>query len=61
MSLAGKFADDYSSNPNNGLTTVQLLSLSNSGSDVSFDASKAVVKRTKLQKQLSNELSWSIY
>ena len=53
MNLAGKFADDYLSNPNNGLTTVQLLSLRGSDGDVSFDASKAVVKRSMLEHLLS--------
>ncbi len=53
MSMAGKFADDYLSNPETGLTTVQLLSLRGSDGDVSFDASKAVVKRSMLEHLLS--------
>ena len=53
MGLARNFADDYLSNPDNGLTTVQLLSLSNSDGDVSFDASKSVVKRSMLEHLLS--------
>lgn len=53
MDLAEKFADDYLSNPDTGLTTVQLLSLKDSGGDVSFDASKSVVKRSMLEHLLS--------
>ena len=53
ISLATKFADDYLSNPDNGLTTVQLLSLRSSDGDVSFDASKAVVKRSMLEHLLA--------
>jgi hypothetical protein len=49
MSMAGGFADDYLSNPENGLTTVQLLSLRNSDGDVHFNASKSVVKRSTLE------------
>jgi|SRR3989344_1848118 len=53
MDMAGKFADDYLSNPDTGLTTVRLLSLRDddvlSGGDVSFDASKSVVKRSMLE------------
>ena len=45
IGLAGKFADDYLSNPETDLTTVQLLSLRGPDGDVSFDASKSVVKR----------------
>lgn len=52
MSLAEKFADDYLSNPDTGLTTVQLLSLNGSDVAVSFDASKAVVKRSTLDHLL---------
>ncbi len=52
MSMAGKFADDYLSNPNNGLTTVQLLSLRSSNGDVPFDVSKSVVKRSMLEHLL---------
>ena len=48
MSIAREFADDYLSNPDNGFTTVQLLSL-RGGEDVSFDASKSVVKRSMLE------------
>ena len=53
MSMAEKFADDYLSNPDNGLTTVQLLSLSDSDRAVSFDASKTVVKRSMLEHLLA--------
>ncbi len=53
MAMAGKFADDYLSNPDNGLTTVQLLSLRNSDGAVSFDASKSVVKRSMLEHLLA--------
>src|SRR3989344_479197 len=53
MSMAGKFADDYLSNPDNGLTTVQLLSLRNSDGNVPFDASKSVVKRSMLEHLLA--------
>lgn len=53
MGLAGKFADDYLSNPDNGVTTVQLLSLRNSEGDVPFEASKSVVKRSMLEHLLT--------
>ena len=53
MDLARKFADDYLSNPDNGLTTVQLLSLRNPDGDVPFEASKSVVKRSMLEHLLS--------
>ncbi len=53
MGLAGKFADDYLSNPETGLTTVQLLSLRGPDGDVSFDASKSVVKRSMLEHLLA--------
>ena len=53
MGLAGKFADDYLSNPETGLTTVQLLSLRGSDGNVSFDASKSVVKRSMWEHLLS--------
>ncbi|MBI2564601.1 hypothetical protein HYV79_01275 [Candidatus Woesearchaeota archaeon] len=46
MSMAGKFADDYLSNPDSGFTTVQLLSLRSPDEDISFDVSKSVVKRS---------------
>ncbi len=46
MNLARKFADDHLSNPDSGFTTVQLLSLSGSDGDVSFDASRSVVKKS---------------
>ena len=49
MHLAGKYADDYLSNPRNGLTTVQLLSLQGPDGAVSFDTSQAVVKRSMLE------------
>ena len=49
MVLAEKFADNSLSNPETGLTTVQLLSLRGVDGDVSFDASKAVVKRSELE------------
>jgi len=53
MGLARKFADDYLSNPDNGLTTVRLLSLRNSEGNVSFDASKSVVERSMLEHLLA--------
>ena len=53
MSMAGKLADDYLSNPDTGLTTVQLLSLSSSEGAVSFDASQSVVKRSMLEHLLA--------
>ena len=49
MDLARKFADDHLSNPDSGFTTVQLLSLRGSDGDVSFDASKAVVKKSWIE------------
>ena len=49
MDLATKFADDYLSNPDTSLTTVQLLSLRCSDGYVPFDASKSVVKRSMLE------------
>ncbi|MDD3175350.1 MAG: hypothetical protein PHU51_02640 [Candidatus Nanoarchaeia archaeon] len=53
MGLAKNFADDYLSNPDNGFTTVQLLSLRGSEGNVSFDASKSVVKRSMLEHLLA--------
>ena len=53
MNLARKFADDYLSNPDKCLTTVQLLSLDGPKGAVSFDASKAVVKRSMLEHLLA--------
>lgn len=53
MSMAREFANDYLSNPDNGLTTVQLLSLRSLDGDVSFDASKSVVKRSMLEHLLA--------
>ena len=44
--MAGEFADDYLSNPDSGLTTVQLLSLSSSEGDVDFDPSESIVERS---------------
>ena len=59
MGLAGKFADDYLSNPDNGLTTVQLLSLQDSnGAVVSFDASKSVVQSNMLEHLLASAWVW---
>ncbi len=52
MNLAGKFADNYLSNPYTGLTKVQLVSLTGSDGNVSFDISKAVVKRSRLEHLL---------
>ena len=49
MGLAKSFADDYLSNPDTSLTTVQLLSLRCSDGYVPFDASKSVVKRSMLE------------
>jgi len=54
MSLAKKFADDYLSNPETSLTTVQLLSLNGPDGAVSFDASKSVVKRSVLEHLLAS-------
>jgi len=53
MNLAGEFADDHLSNPDTGFTTVQLLSLNGPDGAVSFDASKAVVKRSMLEHLLA--------
>jgi hypothetical protein len=53
MDLAGKFADDYLSNPDTGLTTVRLLSLRDPHETFSFDASKAIVKRSMLEHLLA--------
>ena len=53
MNLAKEFANNYLSNPDNSLTTVQLLSLRSSDGDVSFDASKSVVKRSMLEHLLA--------
>lgn len=52
MDLAKKFAEDYLSNPDNDLTTVQLISLRSSGKNIPFDASKSVVKRSILEHLL---------
>ena len=52
MHLARTFADDYLSNPDTGLTTVRLLSLSGAEGKISFDESKAVVKRSMLEHLL---------
>ncbi len=49
MKLAENFADDYLSNPQTGLTTVQLLSLNNQNDQVSFDPSRSIVKRGILE------------
>ncbi len=55
MNRAREFADDYLSNPDNGLTTVQLLSLQDSnGAVVSFDASKSVVQSNMLEHLLAS-------
>jgi len=53
MGLARKLADNYLSNPNNGLTTVKLLSLRSSEGNVPFDALKSVVKRSMLEHLLA--------
>ena len=53
MNLAEEFADDYLSNPETDLTTVQLLSLNGPDGLVSFDASKAIVKRSRLEHLLA--------
>jgi len=53
MTIAEKFADDYLSNPNTGLTTVQLTSLKCSDGEISFDASKSIVKRSALEHLLA--------
>ncbi len=54
MLIVKKFADDYLSNPNNGLTTVKLLSLIGSEGAVSFDTSNSIVKRSTLEHLLSS-------
>ena len=46
MDLAKEFADDHLSNPDSGFTSVQLLSLTSPDGDVSFDASKSIVKKS---------------
>lgn len=46
MDMARKFADNHLSNPETGLTTVQLLSLRGPDEDVSFDALKSVVTQS---------------
>ena len=48
IDMAWKFADDYLSNPDNGLTTVKLLSLRGPDQEVPFDASKSVVQRSRV-------------
>lgn len=53
MDLAGKFADDYLSNPKDDLTSVQLISLKSSERDISFDASKSIVRRSLLEHLLA--------
>lgn len=53
MSMAEKFAYDYMSNPENGLTTVRLLSLRGSDGPVPFDAQKSVVRRSMLEHLLA--------
>ena len=46
MQRADEFAMNYLSNPDTGLTTVRLLSLSSPKENVPFDASEAVASRT---------------
>ena len=53
MSMAEKFADDYLSNPETGLTTVQLSVLRSPNKEVSFDISKSIVKRSMLEHLLA--------
>ena len=53
MTMAKEFAYDHLSNPETDFTTVQLLSLSGPDGAVSFDASKAVVKRSTLEDLFS--------
>ena len=53
MVLAENFADDSLSNPETGLTTVNLLSLIGPEGSLAFDASKSVVKRTTLDHLIS--------
>ena len=55
MTLAEEFADNHLSNPETGLTTVQLLSLRGPDGAVSFDASKAVVELSMLEHLLSTQ------
>ena len=50
---ARKFADDYLSDPETGLTTVRLLSLVGPNGNVSFDSESAVVKRSVLEHLLT--------
>jgi len=54
MAEAKKFADDYLSDPDTNLTTVRLLSLTDSDfKDISFDSEKAVVKCSMLEHLLA--------
>lgn len=53
MIIAEKFADDYLSNPDTELTTVQLTSLKCPDGDVSFDASKSIIERSVLEHLLA--------
>ena len=53
MKIAEKFADDHLSNPETGLTSVQVIILTGHDGDVSFDASKAIVNRSTLEHILS--------
>jgi len=53
MIMAGKLADNHLINPETGFTTVQLLSLNGPDGAISFEASKAVVKRSRLDHMLT--------
>jgi len=53
MDLANHFADDYFSNPNTGLTTVQLTSLRGPEGKVTLDPSQTKVARSMVEHVLS--------
>ncbi len=49
VDCARQFADDYLSDPETGLTTVQLLELRGPKGNISFDPTKATVKCSWLE------------
>lgn len=51
---AEKFADDYLSNPDTGLTTVRILNLVGPNGEVSFNIKDAIVKRSMLEHLLAS-------
>lgn len=53
MKYARKFADDYLSDPETGLTTVRLVSLKGPPGNVSFNSKNAVVQRSMLEHILA--------